>query len=104
MLYNIIIAPIEIIVEWAFLFIYNRFSTLNVIFSIIGVSLVINFLALPLYNIADKLQEKERNMLEQELKEKQEKARGIAEARGRAKFGNGYKASEQDIQKVLEDL
>ena len=62
MLYNIIIAPIEIIVEWAFLFIYNRFSSLNVIFSIIGVSLVINFLALPLYNIADKLQEKERNI------------------------------------------
>ena len=62
MLYNILIAPIEMIVEWAFLFIYNRFTTLNVIFSIIGVSLVINFLALPLYNIADKLQEKERNI------------------------------------------
>lgn len=62
MLYNIIIAPIEIIVEWAFSFIYNRFSSLNVIYSVIGVSLVINFLALPLYNIADKLQEKERNI------------------------------------------
>ena len=62
MLYNIIIAPIEMIVEWAFSFIYNRFSSLNVIYSVIGVSLVINFLALPLYNIADKLQEKERNI------------------------------------------
>ena len=60
MLYNIIIAPIETIVEWVFLFISNKFSSLNVIYSVIGVSLVINFLALPLYNIADSLQEKER--------------------------------------------
>lgn len=62
MLYTIIIAPIEMIVEWTFLFIYNRFSSLNVIYSVLGVSLVINFLALPLYNIADNLQEKERTI------------------------------------------
>lgn len=71
MLYTIIIAPIEMIVEWTFLFIYNRFSSLNVIYSVFGVSIVINFLALPLYNIADKLQEKERNIsksLESRLK------------------------------------
>lgn len=62
MLYNIIIAPIEIIVDWVFSFISNRFESLNIIYSVIGVSLAINFLALPLYNIADKLQEKERNI------------------------------------------
>ncbi len=62
MLYTVIIAPIETIVEWVFLFISNKFSSLNVIYSVIGVSLVINFLALPLYNIADNLQEKERKI------------------------------------------
>ena len=33
-----------------------------------------------------------------------ENARQIAEARGRAKFGDGYKASEQDIHDVLNEL
>ena len=62
MLYNIIIAPIERIVEWVFLFVVNKFSSLNVIYPVLFVSLVINFLALPLYNIADRIQEKERNI------------------------------------------
>lgn len=62
MIYNIIVAPIERIVEWVFLFIVNKFSSLNVIYAVIFVSLVINFLALPLYNIADSIQEKERNV------------------------------------------
>lgn len=35
---------------------------------------------------------------------KMEEARRIAEKRGRAKYGDGYKASEQEIQKVLEDM
>lgn len=35
---------------------------------------------------------------------KKEEARRIAEKRGRAKYGDGYKASEQEIQKVLEDM
>ena len=60
------------------------------------------------YNMQELLewmaQEKERDIHEQEHKEKLKKARSIAEARGRAKFGNGYKAYEHDIQKVLEDL
>lgn len=60
------------------------------------------------YNMQELLewmaQERERDMHEQEHKEKLKKARSIAEARGRAKFGNGYQASEQDLQKVLEDL
>lgn len=60
------------------------------------------------YNMQELLdwmtQEKERELHEQELKDKQEKARNIAETLGRAKFGNGYKASEQDIKKALEGL
>lgn len=34
-------------------------------------------------------------------KQKEKHARQIAEARGRAKFGDGYKASDKDIQEVL---
>ncbi len=62
MIYNIIIAPIERIVEWVFSFVVNKFSSLNVIYAVVFVSLVINFLALPLYNIADSIQEKERKI------------------------------------------
>lgn len=65
MLYNIIIAPIEKIVSWVFYFIERTLeakSSLAVIIAILGVSIVINFLALPLYNIADALQEKERTL------------------------------------------
>ena len=37
-----------------------KFSGLGVIGAVVGVSLAINFLALPLYNIADALKDKER--------------------------------------------
>lgn len=60
MLYNIIIAPIETVVDWVFIFITTKFSDYGIIGAVCGVSLIINFLALPLYNIADSLQEKER--------------------------------------------
>lgn len=60
MLYNIIVMPIEIIVNWVFNFIRAHFASFGVIGAVCGVSLVINFLALPLYNVADSLQEKER--------------------------------------------
>lgn len=62
MFYNVIIAPIETIVEWVFMFINSKFSSYNIIVAVVGVSLVINFLALPLYNFADALQEKERKV------------------------------------------
>ena len=62
MLYSIIISPIELIVDWIFNFAINKLSQLGVIGAIVSVSLVINFLALPIYNIADNLQEKERNI------------------------------------------
>lgn len=37
-------------------------------------------------------------------KEKVKKARQIAEARGRAKYGDGYKATGKEIQDVLNNL
>lgn len=45
--------------------------------------------------------EKERKCQEEEEKQKKLQARCIAEARGRAKFGNIFTPSEQDIQDVL---
>jgi len=39
-----------------------------------------------------------------EKEKKKEEARCIAEKRGRAKYGDGYQASEQEIQKVLENM
>ncbi len=60
MLYSLIVAPIECVVDWVFNFMTNKFSNLGIIGAVCGVSLIINFLALPLYNIADSLQEKER--------------------------------------------
>lgn len=61
-LYCIIISPIETIVDWVFNFILNKIDSAGVIGAVFGVSLAINFLALPLYNIADRLQEKERKI------------------------------------------
>ena len=59
-IYDLIIAPIEMIVGWVFYFFMNKFHGFGVIGAIFGVSIVINFLALPLYNIADSIQERER--------------------------------------------
>ena len=58
MLYNLIIAPIEMIVDWVFIFFYKNFM-MGAIGAVVGVSFVINFLALPIYNIADGLQASE---------------------------------------------
>ncbi len=62
MIYNIIVAPIEAVVGWIFLFIINKIPSLGVIGAICGVSIAINILALPLYNIAESIQEKEREI------------------------------------------
>lgn len=62
MLYNLIITPIETIVGWTFFFFNKKFSMFGPAAAIVGVSLIINFLALPLYNIADSLQERERQI------------------------------------------
>lgn len=61
--YNLIIAPIELIIEFVFVFAKEKICAGGGIFaSIVTVSLAVNFLALPLYNIADNLQKKERDI------------------------------------------
>ena len=62
MIYDLIIGPIETIVEWAFLFIIDKIPFIGILGAIIGVSIVINFLALPLYNVADSIKEKENQI------------------------------------------
>lgn len=65
--YNIFISPIELIIDWVFTFFMRQLPFLGVLGAIVGVSLAINFLALPIYNIADSLQDKER-LLQKKLK------------------------------------
>ena len=62
MLYSLIISPIETIIDWVFNFMTIKFASFGIIGAVVGVSLAINFLALPLYSIADSLQEKERKI------------------------------------------
>ena len=62
MLYDIIITPIELIVDWVFSFFIVKIPQLGVIGAIVGVSIVINILALPVYKIADAIQDKERKI------------------------------------------
>lgn len=62
MFYNLIISPIETIIDLVFNFIIIKFSSFGIIGAVCGVSITINFLALPLYNIADSLQDKERTV------------------------------------------
>lgn len=62
MLYNIIISPIENLLELVFYFSINFLSSFGIIGAIVAVSLVVNFLALPLYNVADDIQENEREL------------------------------------------
>lgn len=61
-LYNIIIAPIEMVIEFVFCFYNAKIGIGGIAGAILAVSLAVNFLALPLYNIADRLQEKERDI------------------------------------------
>ena len=61
-LYNIIIAPIELVIEFVFCFYKAKIGVAGIMGAIVAVSLAVNFLALPLYNIADRMQEKERDM------------------------------------------
>ena len=50
------------LVDWIFTFFFTKLHMLGAIGAIYGVSIAINFLALPLYNIADALQEKEKKI------------------------------------------
>ena len=63
-LYDIIIAPIEYIIELIFCFILSGFPDFGMLGAIIGISLAVNFLALPLYLKADELQLAERKTQE----------------------------------------
>ena len=59
-LYDLIISPIETIVEWSFLFVTDKMPFIGVLGAVVGVSLIINFLALPLYIVADSIKDGER--------------------------------------------
>ena len=60
-LYNILIYPIEFILETSFYF-FKVYTKSSYIVSIFFISLVVNFISLPLYNIAEKWQQKERDI------------------------------------------
>lgn len=62
-LYNLTIMPIQSILEAVFYIYMRHISFLGVYGAIISVSIVMNFLALPIYNQADSLSEIERNRL-----------------------------------------
>ena len=59
-IYDLIIGPIQMIVDLVFIFFTKEIAEGGI--AIIGVSLVINFLTLPLYNKADKIQQQERDL------------------------------------------
>ena len=59
--FDIFIFPIEFIIETLF-FLFKNIFNLSYSTSIFLLSLSVNFLSLPLYNVAEKWQEKERNI------------------------------------------
>lgn len=64
-LYKVLISPLELLLETVFSFSYRIVGSLGI--SIIILSLVMNFLLLPLYNRADKIQEEE-NEIQKKMK------------------------------------
>lgn len=60
-LYNIIIAPLETIIEAVFCFELERIRIFGVGGAIVAVSLAVGFLTLPIYNVADAIQKRERD-------------------------------------------
>nr|WP_321295484.1 YidC/Oxa1 family membrane protein insertase [uncultured Sphaerochaeta sp.] len=59
-LYLAIIHPLELLIEFFFIFFDKSFDDYGL--AIVGISLVINLLALPLYHVAETLQRKERDV------------------------------------------
>ncbi len=59
-LYTILVYPLEMFVEFVYAFFYKGFK--NPGLSIASISVIVNLLALPLYNIAESLQKKERDV------------------------------------------
>jgi YidC/Oxa1 family membrane protein insertase len=76
-LYAVIIFPIEQIIEVVYTLIYKVFDIPGL--SIIGVSLAVTFLSLPLYIIAEKWQEAERQIINK-LKPKTDKIKQVFKA------------------------
>ena len=62
-IYDIFIKPLELIVEIIFVILYRQLESSGL--AIIGVSLAVNFLVLPIYKRADLAQEEERKKQEQ---------------------------------------
>ncbi|NCC66273.1 MAG: hypothetical protein EOM15_16670, partial [Spirochaetia bacterium] len=58
--YNLFIYPLEMLVDFFFVFFHESFENIGI--SILGISIVINMLSLPLYNKAELLQRKERDL------------------------------------------
>ncbi|MGB4407773.1 MAG: YidC/Oxa1 family membrane protein insertase [Sphaerochaeta sp.] len=58
--YNIFVYPLEMLVEFVYIFFEHGFENAGI--AIAAISIIINLLALPLYNIADSLQKKERDV------------------------------------------
>jgi membrane protein insertase Oxa1/YidC/SpoIIIJ len=59
--YTIIISPIVQIIEFVYVFFYKIFK--NEVFSVFGVSLTVSFLSLPIYMMAERLQDVERDIV-----------------------------------------
>lgn len=57
-LYRILIYPLELILEFFFIFFDKSFDNLGL--AIVGLSFVVSFLTLPLYHVAESMQKKER--------------------------------------------
>jgi len=57
--YTIVISPIVQIIEFVYVFFYKVFK--NTVFSVLGVSLTVSFLSLPLYIMAERWQNLERD-------------------------------------------
>ena len=63
-LYNIIISPLELVFEFVFEILFRILGqgNSNQGFAVIGVSIAISLLTLPLYRQADAVQQKERDI------------------------------------------
>jgi membrane protein insertase Oxa1/YidC/SpoIIIJ len=74
LLYNLFIFPLTQIIEFSFVFSLKVFKETG--FSLVFVSMVVSVLCLPLYNVAEKWQETERN-LQKKMKPKIDRIRAV---------------------------
>ena len=62
MIYSIVITPLETLFDWIFSAVHSSVPSIGMIGTVAVLSLCVNFLALPLYNMADRIQEDERRV------------------------------------------